>query len=190
MQAAYVPNSLCPLPAVCPARVTHEDAAALSWSPSLNVSVSSSPPPGTHNLNLPASDVSEKPSHTVRYPHVWLRKRQGGELCCCSFLEFDFLLPPGDNKLHVNVFVPSGSDESDCTPGTLFVCQSECAYFCATVGIVGPPAIAVIPITVVCVKGKRECVSYQHAVSHHWTWGWWAVYICHISQSLAVICVI
>lgn len=41
----------------------------------------------------------------------------------------------------------------------LFVCQSECAYLCATVGIFGPPAIAVIPITVVCVKGKRECVS-------------------------------
>lgn len=82
-----------------------------------------------------------------------------GTCCCCFFVEFDYLLPTGDNKLHVNVFVPSGSDESDCTPGTLFVCQSECAYFCATVGIFGPPAIAVIPTTVVCVKGKRECVS-------------------------------
>lgn len=43
----------------------------------------------------------------------------------------------------------------------LFVCQSECAYLCATVGIFDPPAIAVIPITVFCVKGKRECVSYS-----------------------------
>lgn len=150
MQAAYVPNSLCPLPAVCPARVTHEDAAALSWSPSLNVSVSSSSPPGTHNLNLPASDVFEKLSHTCQTSTCMASEASGWELCCCSLLEFDFLLPTGDNKLHVNVFVPSGSDESDCTPGTLFVCQSECAYFCATVGIVGPPAIAVIPITVVC----------------------------------------
>lgn len=43
----------------------------------------------------------------------------------------------------------------------LFVCQSECAYLCATVGIFDPPAIAVTPITVFCVKGKSECVSYS-----------------------------
>lgn len=53
----------------------------------------------------------------------------------------------------------------------LFVCQSEFAYLCATVGIFGPPAIAVIPITVFCVKGKQSvctCVCVlQHAVSHH-----------------------
>lgn len=75
MQAAYVPSSLCPLPAVCPARPTHEDAAALSWSPSHNVSVASSSPLGTHNLNLLASAVIETLSHTVIIPHVWHWKR-------------------------------------------------------------------------------------------------------------------
>lgn len=164
MQAAYVPNSLCPLPAVCPARVTHEDAAALSWSPSHNVSVASSSPLGTHNLNLLASDVIETLSHIVI-----IGIRNGWTEGNLFFLEFDCLLPTGDDKLHVNVFVPSGSDESDCTPGTLFVCRSVCVYLCATVGIFGPPAIAAIPITVVCVKGKCECVS-QHAVSLHWIW--------------------
>lgn len=127
MQAAYVPSSLCPLPAICPARVTHEDAAALSWSPSLNVSVASSSL-GTQNLNLLASDVIETLSHTVIIPHVWHQKRlnwwEPVVVVLFFFLEFDYLLPTGDNKLHVNLFVPSGSDESDCTPGTL-ICVSE-----------------------------------------------------------------
>lgn len=37
IQAVYVPNNPCPLPAACPARWIHEDAAALRWSPSRNV---------------------------------------------------------------------------------------------------------------------------------------------------------
>lgn len=38
----------------------------------------------------------------------------------------------GDYKLHVNVFVPSGSDESDCTPGILFVSQNVCVSLCVS----------------------------------------------------------
>lgn len=46
----------------------------------------------------------------------------------------------GDIKLHVNFSVPSGSDESDCTPGILCLCRSACVFdrtirLCATVGI-------------------------------------------------------
>ena len=64
-------------------------------------------------------------------------------VCVCSFsgsycgvslhVAFD-----GDDKLHVNVSVPLGSDESDCTPGILFVCQSQyvCVVLCTTVGMV------------------------------------------------------
>ena len=59
----------------------------------------------------------------------------------------------GDDKLHVNVFVPSGSDESDCTPGILFVCQRVCVcvyvcmYVCVSVyvGYVRP-CVAVLTL--------------------------------------------
>lgn len=66
----------------------------------------------------------------------------------------------GDDKLHVNVFVPSGSDESDCTPGILFVCESECVCVLSMYhsGNGGTPAIAVILIKVLCVT-RSECVS-------------------------------
>lgn len=61
--------------------------------------------------------------------------------CVCSFWSFITCCLNGDDKLHVNVFVPSGSDESDCTPGILFVCQSVCVcvYLCTTVGMVAHP---------------------------------------------------
>lgn len=72
-------------------------------------------------------------------------------MVCVSFLECVFAVFSGsycgvfftcclhgDNKLHVNVFVPSGSDESDCTPGILFVCQSRCVCVCARVSFCVP----------------------------------------------------
>lgn len=189
MQAAYVPNSLCPLPAVCPARVTHEDAAALSWSPSLNVSVSSSSPPGTHNLNLPASDVFEKLSHTVRYPHVWLQKHQGGNsvvvlfwsltscyqlvtissmwMCLCLQVPMN---PIAHQVLYlcVRVSVPISVPQWELLAHLLSL--SFQSQWCVLKGSVS-----------VCLSAC--CVSSLDMV-------WWAVYICHISQSLAVICVI
>lgn len=70
--------------------------------------------------------------------------------------------PPGDDKLHVNVFVPSGSDESDCTPGILFVCQSpSVCVFVYHSGNGGPPATAVILIKVFfCFVKSSVSVCY------------------------------
>lgn len=86
----------------------------------------------------------------------------------------------GDSKLHVHVFVPSGSDESDCTPGILCMCVCVCQgqSVCVRLSVYhsgngGPPAIAFILITVFYVK-RSECLCVVihvffplHAVSHH-----------------------
>lgn len=86
------------------------------------------------------------------------------------FLEFDYLLAAGDNKLHVNVFVPSGSDESDCTPGTL-ICVSDwvCLSLCHS-GSFWPTCYRCHSNhSGLCKRETWVCVS-QHAVSHHWIW--------------------
>ena len=102
------------------------------------------------------------------------RERESFLECVWSFLTCCL---HGDDKLHVNVFVPSGSDESDCTPGILFVCQSVC---------VSVPQWEWWPTCYrshsdhsfswkeerVCVRAcYLMCVFFpMHAVSHHWGW--------------------
>lgn len=76
----------------------------------------------------------------------------------------------GDNKLHVNVFVPSGSDESDCTPGTL-ICMSEwvCLSLCHS-GNFWPTCYRCHSNHSVLCKREAWVFVLQHAVSHHWIW--------------------
>lgn len=123
------------------------------------------PPPPSWRTQ-PKWTCFETMSHSVIIPYM---ASETGELSgtCCSFLCF---LLPG-----VQLFVATTGTISSmwiclclqvpmnpiAHQVLLFVCQSECAYLCATVGISDPPATAVIPITVFCVKGKRECVSYS-----------------------------
>lgn len=138
MQDVYVPSSPWPLPAACPARWTHEDAVAPRWSPSHNVCTP------LHHLTSTALLKPGWVKHSgylVHFQHHIHSNRNGvWELlgaCVCRFLGcycgvFFTCCLHGDDKLHVNVFVPSGSDESDCTPGILFVCRSVCVCFCVS----------------------------------------------------------
>ncbi len=135
------------------------------------------PPNTQHDLNPALSETFWviKSTYINTHTHTQQQLKWRVCVCVCELLRvcsfsgsccgvFITCCPHGDDKLHVNVFVPSGSDESDCTPGILFVCQSVCVCVCVcvclsvctTVGMVAPPAIALIPIKVFC-KEERVC---------------------------------
>lgn len=119
---------------------------------------------------------------------VWAAWSMMSLMTCC----FD-----GDDKPHVNVFVPSGSDESDCTPGILFVCQSVCVYLCVTVGLMSHlPSLSFWSHNVLC-KEQRVCMcvcfSACFVSSLKMVWGrvyfrWCSVAQLWLSFRLSKIC--